>query len=161
MKLFMTALSILSLVTTTTFAADAKIYPGSMGVRWNATDPVPELNTSSIQNPSSSRWLRLDLPVIHDSLGRPIRAGWVKVLDRHYSQNVRCTLVSVFRSGGSFSGWTSPTRSSSGSGNSPQTLYFPAQASNSQCHYYFSCHVPRTYGGNRSAIVSYVVDERT
>ena len=81
MKLFITALAVLSLVTTTTFAAglNGKVYPGSMGVRWTASDPVPALHTSSIENPSS-KWLRVDLP-----------EGWVSIRPSNTEPILRVT----------------------------------------------------------------------
>ena len=160
MKLAVLTLSILSLAATT-FAVDAKIYPGSMAVRWTSSDPVPHLNASALFNPSSTKTLRVDLPVIHDIIAKSIKSGWVKVVDRHYSHNIRCNLMSVYRSGGGFYGWTGPNRYSSGSGTGPQTLNFPGLGSNSVAHYYVSCSIPRTYSGNRSGIVSYRVDEKT
>lgn len=160
MKSFITLLSILSLVATTTFAADGKIYPGSMGVRWNGADPLPALNFSSLENPSS-QWLRVDLPVVKDSIGNSIRSGLVKVVDRHYSLDVRCNLVSIFRGGSAFAGWWSGNRFSTGSSNNTQTLSYPGVGANSSCHYYYSCHIPPVYAGNRSSIVSYRVDERS
>ncbi len=161
MKRFVAALSILSLVATTTFAEDGKVYPGSMGVRWNSSDPFPALNASAIHNPSSAQWLRLDLPAVHDQIGKTIKSGWVKVIDRHYSLDVRCSLNAVVRSGSSFTGWWGPFQFSAGSGTATQTLNIPALGSNSQAHYYFSCHIPPTYSGNQSGIVSYYVEERT
>ena len=160
MKLFISALAVLSLVTTTTFAGDGKLYPGAMGIRWNSSDPFPALNSSMIQNPSSTQWLRLDLPVVHAVMGNSIKKGWVKAVDRSYNKNVRCKLVSVYRNGSSFWGWSTGFKYTGGSGSGPQTLNFGNVGANSSCHYYFSCHIPPTYSGNKSGIVSYYVEEK-
>lgn len=145
--------------SVTTFADDGKVYPGSMGVRWSSYDPVPTLNASAIGNPSSTKSLRVDLPVIHDCIGNNIEQGWVKVIDMHYGQNIRCSLNSVYRNGSSFYGWWGPNKYSSGSSQNPKTLTHGGLGSNTQAHYYYSCSIPPTYNGNRSYIISYYVEE--
>ena len=151
---------LITLVAGSAFANDGKIYPGSMGVRWNSYDPVPALSYSAIFNPSSTKSLRLDLPVIHDSIHHSIAGGNVKVIDRHYNQNIRVSLNSVYRNGCSFWGWWGANKYSSGTNCSAQTLSVPALGSNSQAHYYYSVSIPATYSGNRSGIVSYYVSEK-
>ena len=161
MKLFISALAVLSLVTPTTFAGDGKVYPGAMGIRWSSYDPFPSFNYGMIENPSSSKWLRLSLPVVHDSIyAKSITSGWVKAVDRHYSKNVKCYLRAAFRNGSSFYTWTSAIKYTSGSSSGPQTLKFGSVGMNSISHYYFTCRIPPTYSGNRSGIVSYYVLEQ-
>ncbi len=66
-SLFVTTILIVSLVAAMAFA-DTKIYPGSMCVPWNSSQPVPWLNTSALENPSSTTPLRVDCPVIGNGL---------------------------------------------------------------------------------------------
>ena len=139
-------------------ASDGKIYPGSMGVRYAGTS-TPTLSCSAIGNPSTSSWLYLDLPAIHDTIGGNINKSWVRVIDQHYSSNISCQLCSVFRSGCSWYGWVSPTRYSSGSGCNEQVLSPGGVGANSRSHYYFSCKIPPRYNNNTSYIISYYVSE--
>ena len=151
---------IITFVTGSAFAIDGKIYPGSMGIRWNSSDPVPHLSASAVFNSSSTKSLRLDLPVIHDSIHHSISSGWVRVIDRHYNQNIRVSMNSVYRNGCSFWGWWGANKYSAGTNCSAQALSFPGLGSNSQAHYYYSVTIPPTYSGNKSGIVSYYVAEK-
>ena len=159
----LTASLLLSMLTVPpTFAArDAKVYPGSMAVRINSSQPTPKLSASSIFNPSSTQWLNVELPVIHDTIGHTIRNGWVKALDRHYSADVSARLRSFYWSNtrDRFLGWWSARLYSAGSGNDAQTLSFPGVGSNSIAHYHYSCAIPPTYLGRKSGILSYYVRE--
>ncbi len=83
--IFIAAVFMMVISSLSAFAGDGKIYPGSMGFRYAGT-AVPALNVSAIGNPSSTTWLYLDLPVIHDC-GR-IKSGWVKAIDMSYTQNI-------------------------------------------------------------------------
>ncbi len=146
--------------------ADRANYPGSVCVKWNASDPEPELSSSKIRNPSSSRWLRLDCPALrtdfdglfHDA---GVDGSWVRMVDRHYSSNARCRLVSFsHNTSGSTSFWGTGNRYTSGSGNQAQHLNTGSLGGeNSASHLYFSCHLPPTYSGNRSALVTYQVNQ--
>jgi hypothetical protein len=148
---FMVLLSVLPV-----HALDGKNYPGSMCVRWSGTS-TPIYNFSAIGNPSATTDLRLDCPVIKDATN--ISSGWVRVIDQHYSDNVGCNLNSLYRSGGSYVGWWTPWVSSVGSSGNPQHLGFGSVGANSLTHYYYSCRIPPTYGGNLSYITSYNVTE--
>lgn len=139
-------------------AEDGKLYPGSMCVRYAGTS-TPSYNFSAIGNPSTSSWLYVDCPVVHDSMNHSIRNGYVNMIDMNYSSNVRCSLNSFYRSGGSWYGWWSPSKSSSGSGSSPQRIYYSGLGSNSSSHYYYSCQIPPRYSGNTSYLGSYYVSE--
>ena len=140
------------------FADDQKVYPGSLGVRWDGADP--SYYFSSIGNPSSTEWLKVDLPVINDDLGNDIGYSNVRVLDRNYSYNVSCSLNSVYWNGSGFSGYFGPKTYSSGSSDYLQYLYTGGVGGGTYSyHEYFSCEIPPSYNGNQSYIVSYYVDE--
>jgi hypothetical protein len=159
--MFITLLVALFMVMTgalPALAADGKIYPGSMGVRYAGTS-TPTYNFSAIGNPSTTSWLYLDLPAIHDSIAGNINKSWVRVIDQHYSANVSCKLFSVYRSGCGFSAWVSPTRYSTGSSCAEQVLLPGGVGANSKSHYYFSCKIPPKYNNNSSYIISYYVEE--
>lgn len=158
-KTIVLSLLLVAFCAANAFATDGKIYPGSMGVKWTPSDPDPVLNCSAIGNPSSTKWLRVDLPVIHDSINHTIRSGWVKAIDMHYSRNISARLMSIFRNGCTWYGWASPIRTTSGANCAAQTLSFGSLGSNSLAHYYYSCSIPPTYNGQVSYIVSYKVDE--
>ena len=158
-QLLTLALVTFSITALPTFAVDGKVYPGSMGVRWNASDPLPALNTSAIFNPSSTKSLRVDLPVIHDVISRRIKKGWVRVIDQHFTRNVRTQMVSVYRRCNGFRGWFSANKYSQGTSKCAQLKGFGALGSTSQAHYYYSCTIPPAYKGQRSGIVSYYAEE--
>jgi len=139
-------------------AGDGKIYPGSMCVRYAGTG-TPSYNFSAIGNPSATQWLYLDCPVIHDTIGGNINKGWVRMIDQHYSSDVRCSLNSYYRSGNAFWGWWTANKSTSGSGAHPQHITFNGIGANSLAHYYYSCRIPPRYSGNTSYITSYNVEE--
>ena len=141
-------------------AGDAKVYPGSMGVRYAGANP--SYNYSAIGNPSSSQWMYVDLPVINDAMNDDIKYSSVRVLDRHYSNNVRCSVNSAYwnSSSSAFYGWWGSNKYSSGSGDNLQKLSTGGVGgAGTSYHHYFSCAVPPSYAGNRSYIVSYYANE--
>ncbi|GAA3961110.1 hypothetical protein [Allohahella marinimesophila] len=141
------------------YAADAKVYPGSMAVKYSG--PTPTYSWGMINNPSSSSWMYVDLPVINDDTGSGIDLSWVQVLDRHYSSDVRCSIITVYwnNSADAIYGYFGPNRYSTGSSNNSQTLYTGSATHGSSRHEYFSCAVPPSYAGQTSSIVSYYVSE--
>ena len=158
--IFITLLVALFMVMTgalPALAADGKIYPGSMGVRYAGTS-TPTYNCSAIGNPSSSSWLYLDLPAIHDTISGNINKSWVRVIDQHYSSDIKCTLCSVYRHKCSYYGWFSADNSK-GSGCHAQVLNTGGVGANKHSHYYFSCKIPPKYNNNTSYIISYKVEE--
>lgn len=164
-KTALSALMLASIASTSAFAGKAS-YPGSMCVKWNSFDPEPALNASKIQNPSTTKWLRLDCPVVRtdfDSLfnDAEVDDSWARMVDRHYSSNGRCRLVSYsHNTSGSSSFWGTATRHTSGSGNQAQQLNTNGlDGENGASHLYFSCHVPPVYNGNRSALTTYWVNQ--
>ena len=60
-------------------AEDGKLYPGSLCTKFAGPNPV--LNGSRIFN-SGATVMRLDCPVIHDSLSYSIQDGYVDVIDQ-------------------------------------------------------------------------------
>jgi hypothetical protein len=155
--LFVMLIAALAISTMPAMAGDAKLYPGSMGVRYAGT-ATPVLNFSAIGNPGST-WLYLDLPIINDNFAG-IKAGWVRAIDMHSTADVTCSLNSAYRSGNSYVGWWSPQKRTSGIASWAQTLTFPAVGGNGSSHYYYSCKIPPKSTGGTSYIVSYQADER-
>ena len=151
--------SVLALGVSSGMAGDGKLYPGSMCVRYAGTS-TPAYNFSAIGNPSTTSWLYLDCPVIHDTISSNVKNGWVRMIDQSYTNALRCSLNSFYRSGGSFYGWWTANKSSSGSGSHPQHITYSGIGANSLAHYYYSCRIPPKYSGNTSYITSYYVEER-
>jgi hypothetical protein len=149
-----------SLAVPQAHAGDAKLYPGSMGVRFGGANP--SYNFSTIGNPSSTEWMYLDLPAINDHMSEDVNNTWVRVLDRHYSSDIRCSFNTAYwnNTTDSFYGWWGANKYSIGSGNDAQILYTGGTGgAGSAYHHYFSCRIPPAYAGNRSYIVSYYVNE--
>jgi hypothetical protein len=152
--LFITTALIFSFLATIAFA-DTKIYPGSMCVRWNASQPVPTLNFSSINNPSSTAWLNVDCPFINNGL--KTSSAWVKVIDQNYNLNVSCSQNNAYLYQTTWYGWWGARRSSSGTNAAAQHLSWGVLGNNKLSHGYLSCSIPPVFSGKRSAIVSYSV----
>jgi hypothetical protein len=69
---------------------DGKVYPASMCVRFEGTNPV--LNSSRLFNHGTTDML-LDCPVVHDFItGGRINDGLVDVIDNHSSRGVCVSL---------------------------------------------------------------------
>ncbi|MCG8312616.1 MAG: hypothetical protein MI976_05320 [Pseudomonadales bacterium] len=151
--------AVLAVATSAAQADDQKVYPGSMGVKYSG--PTPTYSTSSIGNPSSTSWMYVDLPAIND-LSDDVKASYVRVLDRHYSSDVRCTVNQAYwnNTADTFYGWWGGAQYSGGSSTNSQTLNTGAVGgTGGAVHTYFSCRVPPTYSGNVSRIISYSVTE--
>lgn len=146
-------------LATVVHAGDRKVYPGNMAITWSGAAPAFYYGT--VSNPSSTSWMYVDLPVINDDTTSGIDISLVKVLDRHYSSDVRCSINTAYwnSSAGSIYGYWGPNKYSSGSSNVEQTLNTGAASHGSTRHEYFSCAIPPTYSGNRSHIISYTVEE--
>ncbi|BFM04892.1 hypothetical protein [Halioxenophilus aromaticivorans] len=147
------------MLSTAALAADWKTYPGSMGVKFKG--PSPYINHSGIYNPSSTSVMYVDLPIINDD-SNDIASSNVRVIDRHYSQDIRCSVNQRYMStsSGSVYGYMGGNKLSSGSSAFLQKLNTGALGgSGSAVHSYFSCKIPPTYSGNRSGIFSYYVNE--
>ena len=143
---------------STAQAGDAKVYPGSMGVRWAGTNP-PSFLYSAIGNPSATSWLYVDLPIINDS-DNGISRGWVRAIDMNPSYDVTCSLNSMYRYGPDWYGWWTPTKSTAGSASYAQILEFGSLGGSGIAHYYYTVKIPPKYGANISYITSYRAEEK-
>lgn len=139
-------------------AVDGKNYPASMCVKWSGTGTT-FLSWSSMGNNSSSGWVYLDCPAVKDA--RNIYSGWVRATDRHYSSDISCGLYSTYRrtSDSAVFYWSPGTKATTGSGNHVQHLSYGGASADPYGHYYYSCSIPPTYGGNASQIHTYNVTE--
>jgi hypothetical protein len=153
------ALAVFVMQANAAHATDDLQFPGSSCVQYGTGSK--SYSYSAINNASSTYSLELDCPVVRDQTGHTIASGsWVRVIDQHYSEDVRRELTSIQFSGvSSISGWGSGMEYSSGSNTAVQVLSFGAVGSNSLSHYYLSCEIPPSFSGNRSYITSYRVVE--
>ncbi len=158
-------LATVALIGGQAYAGEAS-YPGAACVKWSAGDPQPLLSYSEILNPSSTAWLRVDCPItrtdfdsfLHDA---GVESSWVRMVDRHYTSNGSCRLVSYsHNTDGTASYWTTGTQYTSGTGNQAQQLNIGSlDGENGASHLYFSCQIPPTYAGNYSTLVTYYVNQ--
>ena len=158
--IFITLLVALFMVITgalPALAADMKIYPGSMGVRYAGTS-TPTYYYSAIGNPSATQWLYLDMPVIRD-LNGGISLSKVRVIDQNCRSGIMCQLCSVYRSGCKFYGRFTPRKWSKGCSCREQVVYPGKVKASKNSHYYFSCRIPAKYKNKTSYINSYYVKE--
>lgn len=139
-------------------AGDGKLYPGSLCVRWSGGTVV--YNWSMIGNAHATSALKIDCPVVRDIMGGDIDDGVVRAIDRHFSEDVRCNLVSVYvNSNGGFSFWSSGNKETEGTSVAPKEIPFGSVGAGSKSHYYYSCRIPPRYSGHTSYLISYRVDE--
>lgn len=152
--LFLALLFILASLPTLSFAASVN-YPGSMCVRWAGA--MPSYYYSFIGNGSATQSLYVDCVAPRFDIGWPGNSdgnGWVRTLDRHYTDNVNCTFVSAFYTDNTYA-WSSSTQSTAGSSDLAQQLNFGDLPANSVSHFYYSCRIPPAYAGNQSHITTY------
>ena len=148
----------LSFLSTKASAQDYKTYPGSMCVKWQG--PEPTISFSSILNPSSSEYLYVDCPLIVDVTDGHVSLPYVVLLDQHYSKDVRCSINSAQRKNSTWYGyWGSNQFSEGNSTNKQEFLWYKHSKAGDYGIYYFSCRIPPTYNGNKSAIISYGAGE--
>jgi hypothetical protein len=142
-----------------TDVSDAKVFSGSF---CTAQPAVPTIGTwrGRIMN-SGTAGQFVGCPFVRDVVAWGGALGaMVKVVDRHYSEDIDCALWS--QNTDSADGWSGyyVTRSSSGSDAGVQTLYFPALSNYSNASsYVMECRIPAVYSGNQSQIVSYQTTE--
>ena len=146
--------------------AGEAILPGAACVKWTSGDPTPLLSYSELHNPSSTAWLRVDCPVVrtdfdsflHDA---GVEGAWVRMVDRHYTSNGSCRLISYSRNtDGTASFWATGTQFTAGSGNQAQVLNTGGLGGeNGASHLYFSCQIPPSYAGNSSSLVTYYANQ--
>jgi hypothetical protein len=145
-------------------AVDGKLYPGSSCVRWQGSSPI--VSFSRLFNPGTTV-MRLDCPVVHDFIDESIQDGYVDVLDRNFGSSTDAANVQVCADLVSISQALSSTltvrstgrRCSVGASSVSQRLSFGGLAANRNAHYYYSVSIPPTFNGQRSALISYEVDE--
>lgn len=158
--IFPVLIAILGLLSSaTSYADNEKLYPGSMCIPLGFEQPTPFINFGEINNPSSTKWLSVDCPIIRDNPGGHIKRGYVNMFDQNYNYNISCRLASVHRSGAGFTGWWYQNKSSAGSIEKVQKSIFGKQHSISGYHYFYSCTIPPKYNGNMSGISSYSARE--
>lgn len=141
--------------------ADSKIYPGELcRGRASAMTMIDVWRGRAFNVDSYEHWVHC--PVVRDIVDvGGAGDAWVKVVDRHYYDDVSCGMWS--QNVDSYDGWSGyvVSRSSSGSSTSVQTLYFPTLSNYSTySSYTMECLMPGRYAGNSSQIVAYLMGER-
>jgi len=149
-------------------AVDGKLYPGSSCVRFaGSTAVLPALSVSRLFNPATTV-LRLDCPVVHDSINFSIQSGYVDVIDQNFAGDalndantqVCAELVSASQALSSVITFRSTgRRCTTGASSVSKRLSFGGLAANGNAHYYYSVSIPPTFNGLQSAIIAYRVDE--
>ncbi len=149
-------------------ASDDKIYPGSMCVRFSGSTAVlPTLADSRLFNPATTV-LRMDCPVVHDSINSGIQSGYVDVIDRNFAGDnsndantqVCAELISISQALSSVITFRSTgRRCTTGASSVSKRLSFGSLAANSNAYYYYSVSLPPTFNGQQSAIIAYRVNE--
>lgn len=150
-------------------AYDAKNYAGYMCKQYAGTGWVGD-GYSSIYNGangsvSPTAWVYLDCPVVKNAKDYGIEKAWVRAVDRHYNEDIVCTLYSTRRrdSDDALIFNTYGPIATAGSGNNVQTLNFGwvgGYGMPGLGHYYLACAIPPTYQGNpynASAIHTYQI----
>ena len=139
---------------------DAKMYPGAF-CQQGGTSQALWYYHGRVINTSTSRRIA-DCPVVTDS-GLALRGGKVEVfvVDRHYSEDLSCT-VHAYNHTVSTPTYVWSNRRSSGSSESVQSLVYDFSNTNMPRGFapiLIGCEIPGVYSGNRSELVSYHVAE--
>jgi len=143
-----------------TAAADAvpptTTYPAQM---CQSNSSSLQSNLHQVFNNSSTGAITAQCPIPDQWSGR-IGAAEVRVVDRHPTANITCTIYVLRNDVPHGNGWWQ-TRSSTGSANVSQALVFPAIGTKGQKSHYFNmqCSVPARSSGIASALKSYWVFE--
>jgi len=145
---------------------ETTIYPASMCVPWNASDPMPRLASSRIFN-DTANVMRVDCPLLHQRFSRPLSYGprivdggrispGIGVIDTHTQQNARCWLVSAHQSGATLvTVGYGGTRNTVGFGSHEQNLEFGQTKHNFDSWAYIGCLIPPRQNGQSSGITYY------
>lgn len=149
-----------------TRADDRKNYAGFMCIRETGSGGTPAFWAGGIVNDSSTSWLNLRCPVIKDVVSQGVKSGQVRMMDRHFTLDISCTLVSARLNGpGGHSYAFSPTITS-GPGGDPNVNLRVGSFTNglsgvtsTDSHYELSCSIPPTQNGLASMISSYSITE--
>lgn len=160
-KIFAVTIMLVMMCSGMVYADGCKIYPGVMGVRANASQPVPWEYWGALGNPSSKSSLAMALPVVRDCNHGKLANGWVRLVDQHYNSDISVKLISTYRDGatGVIYAWQSPVQTTVGSGPQVQTKVFTALGANHYSSAYYWVVLPPSYNGKYSHVISYHVNE--
>lgn len=138
--------------------ADAAVvvtnYPGAVCVA--VSGGAYMLFGGTVMNASSTSELNVMCPLVNDSSHGSLAGATIWVFDRNSTRDVSCTLFSETVSGSTVSSFSN-TQTSSGFGSSVQTLSFPALGAGQ--HYFVTCSIPRTDGGNVSHVGNILIGQ--
>jgi len=160
-KIITLIIAIFGILNASQALAGKTIYPGSMCVKWTASDPTPRLSSSRIFNDSTSRWMRVDCPVLHQHFGGVFQNddmddSDIGIIDANTSANARCWSVSKDQVGSSvYTRGSGGARSSTGFGNHEQNLDFARTNHNGASWAYIGCTIPPRQNGQSSGITYY------
>ncbi|NOT55155.1 MAG: hypothetical protein HOP18_11155 [Deltaproteobacteria bacterium] len=165
----LTAVVMATLGLSQAHAVDGKLYPGSMCNRFaGATTVLPTLNASRLLNPSTTTVLRLDCPVIHDSIAPNLQSGYVDVIDQNFSGDVvnnenNQVCAELFSTSQVLSSFltirSTGRRCTTGASATSKRLFVGGLPANSNAHYFYGITLPPKFSGFESAVISYRVDE--
>lgn len=145
--------------------AGKTIYPASMCTRWTSTDVVPRLSGSRIFNDSTSQWMRVDCPILHQHFGAVFQNddqddSDIGVIDANNGADARCWSLSKYQSGSNFfTAGNGGTRTTTGFGNHEQNLDFAFVNHNGESWSYIGCNIPPRQNGASSGITYYSAEE--
>ncbi len=156
--IIVSALGMVIAMQSATVLAGKQLYPGSMCVRWTASDVVPTLSHSRIFNTSSTKEMRVDCPILHQNFnsttGNNLDDADIGIIDANPNIVTKCWLASRYQDGSVLKGSTQ-YRDTVGYGNHEQNIDFGGTGRNSGNWYYIGCQIPRSHNGQQSGITYY------
>ncbi len=144
----------MTLISTMAFAADSKLYSGTLCQSISNSTSV--IHQDGVVYNKSTSIQSVDCGVARDAASSS--AITVYAIDQNYGDNVRCYASSI-KQGTAFVGWWSTTGSSSGTNSAPQTLSLRTVTGDSTSYLDITCQIPAQYSGANSAVLSYRVNE--
>jgi hypothetical protein len=143
-------------------AVDSKLYPASMCIRWQGPEHV--LNSGRIFNPAASGTIRLDCPIVRDSLTtKGIKEGYVDMIDLSPTAERVCAdlqSISQFNRASTVAKSTGRKCTTGPNAGNSQRVFFGGFTPDVNAHYFYSVSIPPAPLNERSGIISYRVDEK-
>ncbi len=149
---------------STPVLAGKQIYPGSMCVSLNRSQPIPRLDRGGIFNHSTFMDMKVDCPILHQNFntfsGNDLDDADIGVIDNHTSRRVVCWLASnhqigtkTITGGGSFRF----TRDFDWPGE--RNLDFNATRRHPESSYHIRCTIPRKQAFRSPSGITYYSGE--
>ena len=152
-KVLTAGISIISFLIATNAFADNHSSPATTCTAWSGGENLQYHYNGKISNHSTNSEAWVVCPItLYNS--KTVDAQ-VRVIDRHYSDDITCVLKSLRYYNPVNSNSHSSTKKTSGSSDSVKWLYFDPVPGFTDGSFFLYCKIPPKYNGNVSYIINY------